>query len=273
MAETQVLPCAADFLFGAPLYDLFKIEGGEAALKELLTESFKIDGYCPFCGRRTTYFPVKGQFDQRTLSFVAQGAPHVGNLIIQCARHDQHVITFNLRIRNKAIQKVGQFPSFADIANDESKQFLSVLSVEDAREFHKAIGLAAHGVGIGAYVYIRRIFERLIQSRFEEWKEREGWADEHFQKMRMGERIDLLKEHLPNFLVKNKKLYSILSLGIHELNEKDCLGFFSIIRLSTIFILEEDKRKKEELAQRDLVEKEISRYLSAETPDSKKATD
>ena len=72
--------------------------------------------------------------------------------------------------------------------------------------------------------------------------------------MRMAERIDLLKDHLPGFLVNNKKLYRILSLGIHELNEADCLGFFSVIRQSTVYILEEDKRKKEELAQRKAVE-------------------
>jgi hypothetical protein len=50
------------------------------------------------------------------------------------------------------VQKIGQFPSLADIANDESKTYRSVLTKRDSSEFHKAIGLATHGVGIGSFV-------------------------------------------------------------------------------------------------------------------------
>jgi hypothetical protein len=75
----------------------------------------------------------------------------------------------------------------------------------------------------GSYVYLRRIFERLIKGRFDEFKETEKWSEEDFLKVRMHERIELLKEHLPEFLVRNKKVYSILSLGVHELDEKVCL--------------------------------------------------
>jgi hypothetical protein len=87
------------------------------------------------------------------------------------------------------VQKIGQFPSLADIANDESKTYRSVLTQEDSSEFHKAIGLAAHGVGIGSFVYLRRIFERLVISRFEEFKTVEGWIDEDFYQKRMAERV------------------------------------------------------------------------------------
>ena len=78
------------------------------------------------------------------------------------------------------LQKIGQFPSLADIAIDESKTYRTVLTPEDSSQFHKAIGLAAHGVGIGSFVYLRRIFERLVISRFAEFKTVEGWADDDF---------------------------------------------------------------------------------------------
>jgi hypothetical protein len=110
-------------------------------------------------------------------------------------------------------------------------------------------------------VYIRRIFERQIDNRFAEFKTEENWSAEDFQRLRVAEKIELLKDHLPDFLVKNRKLYGILSLGIHELDEADCLNFFSVIRASTIFILEEDKRNKDELAQRATVEKAIEQYV------------
>ena len=131
----------------------------------------------------------------------------------------------------------------ADIANDESKTYRSVLTQEDSSEFHKAIGLAAHGVGIGSFVYLRRIFERLVNIRFEEFKTAEGWADGDFPK-HMDERVRFLHAHLPPFLVENYRIYSILSLGLHQLGEEQCLRFFPVLKASIIWILDEDKKKR-----------------------------
>ncbi len=55
-----------------------------------------------------------------------------------------------------------------------------------------------------------------------------------FATKHMDEKISLLQDHLPPFLVKNKKIYSILSLGIHELEEDECRSFFPVLRQSTI---------------------------------------
>jgi hypothetical protein len=190
-------------------------------------------------------------------------------LLIRCARNGTHTVYFHLLIVDRAIQKTGQYPSFADIAVDESKTYRSVLSREDASEFHKAIGLAAHGVGIGSFVYIRRIFERLIRRRFDEFKAQEGWADEEYERRRTVERIELLADHLPPYLVQNKKLYAILSQGIHELDEQACLSFFEVARASTVIILDEDKRKKEEEAQHEKLKNAIAAYAPPESSKKK----
>jgi hypothetical protein len=187
------------------------------------------------------------------------------DLIIECARAPSHRITFHLRVSNRILQKSGQDPSFADIALDESKTYRSVLSKDDAAELHKAIGLAAHGVGIGAFVYIRRIFERLIRQRFDEFKAQEGWSDDDFEKRRIVERIELLENHLPPFLVQNRKLYGILSQGVHELDEQQCLSIFEVIRASTVIILDEDKKKKEERTLRENLERAIASYAPKQT--------
>ena len=280
MADPKPFPGAAEFLFGAPLYEVFSyrqfrlgtvpkdIPVETLHVRRLFNQDFKLDGYCPFCRRRSTFERTSGGLSDEGWSwFHSQGVKYEGDLVITCARNDSHTIWYILRGGGGVLQKVGQFPSFADIANDESKQYRTLLSTEDAAELHKAIGLAAHGVGIGAYVYIRRIFERLIDNRFAEFKTLENWPVEDFRRLRVAEKIEFLKDHLPDFLVKNKKLYGILSLGIHELNEADCLNFFSVIRASTIFILEEDKRKKEELAQRAAVEKAIEQYVPPKAED------
>lgn len=262
--DLEPFPNIFEFLFRSPLYQQYSFDDKSTQLKALLRCTFRVDGHCPFCGRQSTFEGFAGDISNDDWQrLVSGGRGYDGQFRIRCARTDGHIITFHLLTIGQTIQKVGQYPSFADVANDESKQYRSLLSREDAAEFPKAIGLAAHGVGIGAYVYIRRIFERLIHNRFAEWKDKEEWSEAEFEKLRMAERIEFLKDHLPPFLVKNRKLYSILSMGIHELNEPECLGFFNVIRLSTIYILEEDKRKKEELAQRDRVEREIEKYASS----------
>lgn len=127
-------------------------------------------------------------------------------------------------------------------------------------EFYKAIGLAAHGEGIASFVYLRRVFERLIRSRYDEFKGQEGWQDEEFYRLRMEEKVQLLRGHLPEYLIQIRKIYSIFSLGVHELKDDDCLRFFEIGKRSIIVILEEDMKKKEELAARDSLAKAVAEY-------------
>ncbi|WP_166433994.1 hypothetical protein [Roseovarius spongiae] len=158
------------------------------------------------------------------------------------------------------VEKIGQHPSLADIANDEVAQYRKTMAKLDAQEFHKAIGLAAHGVGVGSFVYLRRVFERLITNRFEEFKSAEGWDNSRFYAARMEDKITLLQDHLPDFLVRNRKIYSILSVGVHALDEKDCLKWFDVMKQSILIILEDDKKKKEELARRELFSQAIERF-------------
>jgi hypothetical protein len=147
-----------------------------------------------------------------------------------------------------------------EACNDEVKQYRKLLSPELASEFHKAVGLAAHGVGVGSFVYLRRVFESLIEARFQEFKEAEKWDESEFRQARMEQKVLTLKKHLPEFLVTNRKIYSILSIGIHELNEEVCLGYFDVMRRSIIMILEDDKKAREEAEQRKAFERAIADF-------------
>ena len=158
------------------------------------------------------------------------------------------------------VKKVGQYPSLADIANDEVRQYRSVMEKEDAREFHMAIGLAAHGIGIGSFVYLRRIFERLVAGRYEAFKDEEGWQDEDFNGLRMHEKVKFLRDHLPSFMVENANIFGILSHGIHELDEQACLKAFGMLKRSITHILDEDKREKEKRTSLDALHDEIRSF-------------
>lgn len=250
----------ADFLFNTPLYAKKACRGDDSQFGSVFRTELKVDGYCVKCRKETTFERVHGRLNDLQLNQVAQGFSVWETFTLRCARDESHGVKIYFYINAHEIQKVGQYPSLADIANDETKHYRKILSKNDAAEFHKAIGLAAHGVGIGSYVYLRRIFERLIQNRYDEFKQSEGWNDADFASLRMIERIEFLKNHLPNFLVENKKIYGILSRGIHELDETQCNGFFPILKSSIVVILEEDKRNKEEAARKAELKKAIDQF-------------
>jgi hypothetical protein len=100
----------------------------------------------------------------------------------------------------------------------------------------------------------------VIKRRFLEFQQQEGWENADFDRKRMDEKIGLLKDHLPDFLVRNKNIYAILSLGLHELEESACLDAFEMLKHAILFILNEDKHKKEELQLRKKLESAISSY-------------
>ena len=67
----------------------------------------------------------------------------------------------------------------------------------------------------------------------------------------MGERILLLSKYLPDFLVENRAIYGVLSKGIHELSEEECLNAFPAVKLGIEIILD---AKLEEAARRKKLE-------------------
>ncbi|QND70828.1 hypothetical protein [Tardiphaga robiniae] len=246
------------YYFETPLYEPKKATGQQ--IKSFLENSLTMDGYCPYCRRSSTFYRATGTTRNFSDTYFEQLEEFREDSLLCARNRSAHVIHVYSLINQGMVQKVGQFPSFADIAIDESKTYSKLLEAEDSAEFHKALGLAAHGVGIGSYVYLRRIFERLIWKRFKEYKDAEGWSEAAFKPLAMKERIELLRNHLPDFLVKNARIYSILSLGVHELSETDCLAFFPVLRQSTVWILEQDKKKQEELAQQRDLEQAIAQF-------------
>jgi hypothetical protein len=255
-----------DFLFGTPLYVEIPLPA-DMNFKATLAGYFsvKVDGHCPECGKQTT-FTTKKVFGSSATAGEALRIKAVedrvgfAELEAVCARNGDHRLNYWLKFQRASVMKVGQIPSLADIANDEASTYRKVLNPRDSSELHKAIGLAAHGVGIGSFVYLRRLFERLVVGRFEEFKGVEGWNEADFSKLRMNEKIEFLRGHLPSFLVENSKIYSILSLGIHELSDETCLAAFEPIKLSLKIILEDDKKKQEELELRRLAAAAISGF-------------
>lgn len=253
------------FLFGAPLYAQFEFT--ELELEIICGRSKPptiLDGYCKNCMRETS-FTIDTIFVPADQDLKKRHA--FDRLTITCVRNAHHQVQFNLYIINTLIQKVGQYPSLADVAISEARQkYKTVLRGENWGELYKAIGLAAHGEGIGSFVYLRRVFERLIHSRFEEFKTSEQWDQTRFGSLRMDEKIELLKGHLPRSLVENRKIYKIFSMGIHQLDNDKCLGFFEVGKRSILMILEDDLKTQQELADRKQLAEAVAKFGNEGNP-------
>lgn len=252
------------FLLETPLYSKFRLPS-DGVLRLLYSrgEKGKIDGYCLYCAKETT-FVIEGQH-------VSGGDPwnklslrdSYDEMQLCCSRDSNHSIRYYFKIKGMVVEKVGQYPSLADIAINETRtKYKNVLKDDNWSEFYKAMGLAAHGEGIGAFVYLRRVFERLIKQRFDEHKDKENWKDQPFMTWRMNERVEFLKDYLPPFLVENSRIYSIFSVGIHELDNQSCLDFFEIGKQSIISILEEDLRLKAEKERKATLASAIQKFSS-----------
>ena len=84
-------------------------------------------------------------------------------------------------------------------------------------------------------------------------------TEAEFEKKRVSERIKLLKGYLPDILVDNDGIYTVLSKGVHELSEEECLEYFTPLRDLMFLLLEEDL---EEQAKHKLKSDAVSRLAA-----------
>ena len=232
-------PSAREFLIETPLYEVV----------EYTVENFKLghqiryfdetfDSYCPQCNTHSIFerlWPHGKSIASRFDSWLDCG---VFSFKVQCTRNRSHMLFFVFNAKENTLEKIGQMPSIADLNLFDARKYSKVLPIEYFREFTKAIGLSAHGVGVGSFVYLRRIFEFLIEEAHQKVVSKDGWNEEAYQRSRMAEKIEILQSELPTFLVENKSIYSILSKGIHELSEQECLAAFPAVKVGIEIVLD-----------------------------------
>ncbi|MEQ1490999.1 MAG: hypothetical protein ABL932_10670 [Terricaulis sp.] len=260
MSDEAALPSYEDLCLQISLYTPIEKAGDWANyIHTLKLRELQFDAYCVQCGKPSTFkapaassIPLNPQHSLLPADF---------SRTLYCMRDITHAYAFHFRLRGD-LQKIGQYPSIEDIIGADLQRFKPVLVNEDFVELRKATGLYSHGIGIGSFVYLRRIFERLIYRHYKEHSATSPIAD--FDKKRMDEKIGALSAVLPAALVKNKAIYSILSVGIHELDEGTCRKHFPAVRAAIIQILEQDLEAKQRRAAAENLEREIAK-ISAST--------
>jgi hypothetical protein len=245
MSTSETLPNIQDFCVAVPLYAEFRVEDPDrSAVYALITKAASIDCLCVDCDQPSVF--LGGAKEIGVADYQFRLSDRIFTRDFFCSRVHHHNVYFHFRLKDQVLSKIGQSPSIADISESELRPYRKVLTNEDYRELTRAVGLASHGVGIGSFVYLRRIFERLIDEASKAAAKAEGWDPVLFQQSRMEEKIRLLKDFLPAFLVEQRQLYSILSKGIHALTETECLESFPIVRAGIELILDQKVAAKQQ---------------------------
>lgn len=182
-------------------------------------------------------------------------------LKFKCSYKEEHIIYFDLITTNDKMIKIGQYPSDADLYLPEIKKYEKVLDKNLYKEFRRALLLHSYGIGIGAFVYLRRIIEQILYNQFKDVSNKIQLSEQEFINLKFNEKIERLIDYLPQSLVKNKNMYGIVSKGIHELSEEECLNYFNFIRNGIELILDDIVAKKVRIAK----EKEVEVFVAKTT--------
>jgi hypothetical protein len=249
-----------EYFIQSPLYraiDFAKIEESWQFKHHILNTNAPLRTFCLVCSEVSVFLRFHSPYDNWTLhvnsptrredlesainDFSHRLSEFGGDFIITdfactvCA----HPLIFISWLTDKYAMKIGQLPSYADVFQQADKKYKDALSTKGFKEFNTAIGLAAHGVGVGSFVYLRRILEDLEDEACLIAQKDPSWNKEVYQKSRFEERLALLKNELPAFLVENRGVYGIMSKGIHELTDEECLSHFDMLRTAIEMILNE----------------------------------
>jgi len=282
-----------DFLANKGLYDEIEISKDNIfELADLIAGYVKIDIYCPKCGERRVFSceeipqywyddteerikkrPLEEEVvfwqriqemrntpsrdvSEKSWTWTSKDMEDDTRVMVfkfSCAMDSSHRLDYVVLTQGNKMKKIGQYPSVADLSFPELKEYRKVMSKEDEKELKRAIGLFASGIGIGSFVYLRRIFERMIMTASQKAIEAGKIQRVDFDNAHMDQKIKMISDDLPKLLVSSPVFYGIVSKGIHELSEEECLEYFPVLKGFIMMILMQwEKVRKEEEEEKKL---------------------
>jgi hypothetical protein len=248
----------ATFYFEVGLYKkIYPKESGYDNTTSLLSSLYSNDilGYNFNLSSETTFRTI----DRPPTMFGNLYLNGIHRIDVICKRDENYKLVFYVEKTDDFIQKVGQLPSYADLQKID-KDFEKELSSDDKNNYAKAIGLFSYNVNIGAYSYLRRIFENIIYNCYITNKnEIKNLLEEDFRRLNMSEKIFTLKDFLPQSITKFKIMYGIVSKGIHELSEDECSKYFIPLKTVIDLAIKENIKIKQEISDKKELENELQK--------------
>ena len=267
----QNIPKIEEFYLNISLYDPIIINNdNKNEVFNLIFTDKSIDCYCPECKTNSVYVAVENRPPDSNIPFKALIVPGMWQVDLEniddtfikefkCAKKNNHRLIYIIQIKDSKLFKIGQSPSLADIKKGDLEKYRKILESNNYYDLNRAVGLFSHGIGVGSFVYLRRIIENyIIKNAYDDAVENSDLDIDLYNKSRAKERIELLKKYLPEVLIDNKNIYSIISKGLHELSEGDCLGYFPVLKDCIELILIDIQKSMEEKKKKEQIEKSIN---------------
>ncbi|XME02135.1 hypothetical protein QYZ88_015875 [Lachnospiraceae bacterium C1.1] len=180
-----------------------------------------------------------------------------------CAKNPSHRLDYVVLTDGNIMRKIGQFPSVADLSFPKLKEFRKVMtSRDDEKELKRAIGLYANGIGIGSFVYLRRIFERIVDKASKKAISDGKYKEKELLDLRVNDRVKKLSGYLPQAIVNSPVAYGIISKGIHELSEEECTIYFPVLQSFIMMVLRQWESIRKEAEEAEKLQKELNSIAS-----------
>ena len=267
-----------EILFQASLYDSWPLKTGDVTefMDEIVYFRNTIDTFCPECEKNSTFkgdgeksYSDDSLFDKNMYElFITRYVNSIFSIQANCARGG-HRLSVTLYIKKKdeygiyELIKVGQYPSHADTQKPKLKKYNKVLVKENYSDLSNAFICYSHGFNIGAYAYLRRILEWIIEEAHKEAIKTDEWKEEKYKSERAtGEKLKMIKSFLPQTELNQNDVYKILSIGVHELTEDKCKSLYLLVE-SSIEVILDAKLEEIERAKKDTIAKKgLAIFLS-----------
>lgn len=184
----------------------------------------------------------------------------------KCSRNEKHIYTMLLFIKvfhgSVEIIKVGQNPSQLSIQGYDFDEYRKVLESFNAyADYKKAEICRRNDCAVGAYAYLRRVFEFMINSFL---------PKDMDIKTKMEDKINACKDKIfPEIQQYVKNVYKILSESIHLLDEGQSKEYYTTLKALIDMQLEFMKTELEKKKKLEKYSKDLA-HISDEVFNSKK---
>lgn len=144
-----------------------------------------------------------------------------------CTNNDLHkylmMVSIELKDGKFIVRKIGQNPSMLTIKGFDFDKYKKILVRLNAYDDYKKADLSnVDQFYVGAYAYLRRIFEKMIKFYL---------GDKILKDDHMDTKIEEVKESFdPRVRKLLKNMYGILSISIHELDEEQSKEYYEYLK-------------------------------------------
>ncbi|TXH69736.1 MAG: hypothetical protein E6Q83_08965 [Thiothrix sp.] len=218
----------------------------------------EIDSFCKTCDQIRPFHDMRprGSGAGMAIQPLSSGTT---NFYFTCVSCKKEYLLCNVEqvIDNQTIkiQKFGELPRKAIDRDKLLKKFFS----NDSDNYEKAVVCLSHGYGVAAFAYFRRIIENNIiklldmiqedSSSLANSQEIKEALDNLRKESPMSNKIEIANNALPEYLKPDGlnplgRLYKILSEGVHNLNDQECLSRANIVQECLKFLISELSTRK-----------------------------